>query len=94
VTTTKRFTLKVAKTFFILAFAAALLGLFAFDNYLMIEGHRPYYKAFDHGFVYPIPGKGGSVYVSMFDLEILIGLVATVVISMICANRIDKALIS
>lgn len=91
-TTTKRCTLKVAKTFSILTFIAALLGLFAFGNYLMIGGHRPYYEALDHGFVYPIPGKGGSVYVSMFDLEILIGLVAAAVIGMICANRINKAL--
>lgn len=78
--------LKVAKRLSLSGFWLALIGLFVFGNYLMTAGHRPYHEVLSRGYAYPIPGKGGNVYVSTIDLISLASLIAVVVISMTCAN--------
>ena len=78
--------LEVAERLSISGFWLALIGLFVFGNYLMIAGHRPHHEVLSSGYTYPIPGKGGNVYLSMIDLISLASLIAVVVISMVCAN--------
>jgi hypothetical protein len=88
---TKRSVLEAAKALSIIVFVLAIAGLFVFGNYLMIEGHRPYHEQLSGGFTYPIPGKGGNVYVTLSDLTILVALVVTAAISATCANFISKS---
>ena len=91
---TKHSLLKATKWLSIVGFCSALVGLFAFGNYLMTAGHRPYNEALSSGYTYPIPGKGGNVYVSQVDLVSLASLIFVVVISISCANwahrKIDR----
>ena len=91
-TNTKRSVLEAAQRLFFVVFALALIGLFVFGNYLMIGSHRPSHELLAEGFVYPIFGKGGIIYISGQDLKELIALVAVLVISMVCTNRIAKTL--
>ena len=80
-TTWKRSKSQATNKISLVGFALALSGLFLFGNYLMIEGHRPYHEISYAGFVYPISGKGGYVFVSIRDLAALVGLIMVAFVS-------------
>lgn len=83
---TRHSRLQLTKRLSIAGFWSALAGLFVFGNYLMTGDHRPYHEVLSSGYAYPIPGKGGNVYVSIIDLISLAILLAVVVMSMTGAN--------
>jgi hypothetical protein len=85
-----RLVLKTAMALSIFAFCCALVGLFAFGNYLMVGGHRPPHEVLANGFTFPILGKGATVYISKIDLICLTGLLSLLVASMISANWAHK----
>ena len=87
---TKLTIFKVAKALSFFTFGSALIGLFVFGNYLMIQEHRPYHEILSSGFVYPIPGKGGNIYVSKSDLIIQLVLVAIAAIGAAGTHWFDK----
>ena len=90
-TKTRRSILRAAKAISIIAFVFALIDLFVFGNYLMIQDHRPYQEILSRGFIYPIPGKGGYIYVSKSDLAILAGLILLAAIGAKCASLFNRA---
>jgi hypothetical protein len=73
---------------FIILFACSLASIFFYGNFLMIN--RPIMAIASQGFLYPFFGKGGAIFISKLDCEIMIGSIALLLISMIGANRCAK----
>lgn len=79
---------KPLKYFFIISFACSLAFIFWYGNFLMIN--RPKVENVSKGLVYPFFGKGGAIFVSRFDLGLMITSSALLLVSIITANRLAK----
>jgi len=80
--------LRLSKFLSISLWIISSLVIGVYGNYLML--YRPNYKIPESGLVYPFPGKGPEIYISVVDYSVLLISALGLFLSVIVTNRLYK----